>query len=255
MVLALGDWLLGGRALSFFVGKPIVMLQGVFCAMLLAGAIAAISVGDIPFLAAGAWSWGLFVACIMSMWIVSRQEREGAPAWEASDMPDLDRDEIPQDADTLREALLWMGLLAAVILGAGTVVSQAAEAAAEQTGLGQSFIGATLLGIVTSLPEISTLTAAIRLKRYAMAFGDIFGTNIFDIALIFVVDIVFDGDPVLGKVGDFSQVAAAIGIVVTLLYVAGLLRRREKPLGRMGLDSWAVVAAYVGGVAILYTLR
>lgn len=254
-VLALGDWVLGRRALSFQIGRPIVLLQGVFLCILLAMAISGISVGDVGFLGAGLWTTTLFALSGLLMWFVAREERGREPGWIARDLPDLDRDDEPKDAETLREALLWTLGLAAVILAAGTAVSQSAEAVAEQTGLGGSFVGVTLLGLVTSLPEISTLTAAVRRRRYALAFGDIFGTNIFDFALIWVVDLAYAGPPVLNEAGAFSQVAAALGIVLTLLYVAGLIERRDDTIGRLGLDSWAVLAAYAGGIALLFFLR
>ena len=255
VVLALGDWVLGGRALSYLIGHPIVLLQGVFLSILLAVAIAAISVGDVAFLGAGAWTTGLFVASGLLMWFVAREERGREPGWIARDLPDLDQDDEPRDADSLREAVLWTAALAVVILVAGTVVSQAAEAVAEQSGLGGAFVGVTLLGLVTSLPEISTLVAAVRRGRYALAFGDIFGTNIFDFALIWIVDLAYSGPPVLNEVGAFSQVAASLGIVVTLFYVAGLVERRDETIGRLGLDSWAVLLSYAGGIALLFFLR
>ena len=61
--------------------------------------------------------------------------------------------------------------------------------------------------------------------------------------------------PVLNEVGAFSQVAAALGVVVTLFYVAGLIERRDDTIGRLGLDSWAVVATYAGGLVLLFFLR
>ncbi|UWQ22953.1 sodium:calcium antiporter [Jannaschia sp. W003] len=254
LVLAIGDWVLGGRALSFMIGHPIVLLQGVFGALLFSVAIAAVSVGDVAVFGAGAWSLGLFVASILFMWFISREESSHPPGWEAKRMPDLGPEADPRDVG-LREAVRWTSICAAVILAAGVVVSQAAEAVAEQSGLGGAFIGVTLLGLVTSLPEISTLTAAVRRRRYSMAFGDIFGTNIFDFALIFAVDLAYDGPPVLNEVGVFSQVAAALGVVVTLFYVAGLIERRDETVGRLGIDSWAVVTTYAAGLVLLFFLR
>jgi cation:H+ antiporter len=72
------------------------------------------------------------------------------------------------------------------ILICGWVVTKASEAVADQTGLGTTFIGATLLAITTSLPELSTTVQAIRLGAYAMAVSSIFGSNAMDTALLFV---------------------------------------------------------------------
>jgi cation:H+ antiporter len=97
--------------------------------------------------------------------------------------------------------------------------------------------------------------AAVRLRRYEMAVSDIFGTNLFSVALVFLADAVYSGGPVLNEVGRFASVAALLGIAVTTLYIAGLVERRDQTLMRMGYDSLAVLAVYLGGLFLLYRLR
>ncbi|CAA7612903.1 hypothetical protein [Magnetospirillum sp. UT-4] len=48
---------------------------------------------------------------------------------------------------------------------------------------------------------------------------------------------------------------AFIGMVVTAIYLAGLIERSDRSLLRLGYDSWAVLATYCGGVVALYFLR
>lgn len=66
-----------------------------------------------------------------------------------------------------------------------------------------SAVGASV-GFATSLPEISSIYAAVKLERYSMVLGDIFGTNIFNIILIFVADLCYSGEPVLAQAGPFG---------------------------------------------------
>lgn len=73
--------------------------------------------------------------------------------------------------------------------------------------------------------------------------------------LIFFVDAVYSGGPVLNEVGTFSLFAALLGIVVTTVYLAGLIERKDRTILRMGIDSLVVIAAYAGGLVVLYTLR
>ena len=129
------------------------------------------------------------------------------------------------------------------------------EALSEQTGLGSSWFGALFVGLSTSLPEISTVQKAVRIGMPRPAFSDIFGTNLFDLGLIFVVDLAYAGAPVLNEVGAFSAFAAALCILLTSIYLAGLVERRDQAVGRLGLDSWLVLGAYLGGLAILFQLR
>lgn len=256
VVLSIGDWVLGGRALSFVIGKPEVLLQGIFGAVLLAVLSGAIAAGDRAFLGAGVWSLGLFAGSFLLLWFVTLAGQSERAGWVPQDMPDLgDVTGEENPPDTLPRAITMTAIMAAIILVAGFTLARTGDTLAVQTGLGESFIGVTLVGLATSLPEVSTLVAAVRLKRYAMAFGDIFGTNILNVALIWLIDLAYPGGPILNQVGAFSQVAASLGVVLTLLYVAGLVERRNDTLGRLGLDSWAVLVAYLGGVAVLFVLR
>lgn len=70
-----------------------------------------------------------------------------------------------------------------------------------------------------------------------------------------MIDAVYPDGPVLNQVGRFSSFAALLGIVVTTLYIAGLVERRDRTILRMGYDSLAVLLIYLGGIFLLYRLR
>ena len=52
-------------------------------------------------------------------------------------------------------ALLEFGVLAAMIIVAGTVLTRCADAFAEITGVGRLLVGSVLLAGATSLPELT----------------------------------------------------------------------------------------------------
>jgi cation:H+ antiporter len=161
--------------------------------------------------------------------------------------------DMPEQS-TVRLALR-IALLGAVILGAGYVLAQTAQTVADQSGLGESFVGAVLLGFATSLPEISTVVAAVRMRRYAMAIGDIFGTNLFNVIILVLVDALHSGPPVLPAAGPFAAFAALMAAVMTMIFVVGLIERRDRTVGRIGVDALAAIAVYIGGLFVLYQLR
>jgi cation:H+ antiporter len=88
-----------------------------------------------------------------------------------------------------------------------------------------------------------------------MALGDIFGTNLFNAALIFVIDILAPGEPVLDRVGAFSAFGALLGLVLTAILMAGVIERRDSAVLRMGWDSVMALAIYAAGIAVLFALR
>lgn len=258
-ILAIADAAIGRDALTSVVPDPVVLLQGALSILLLALVATGIVVGDASFLGVGVWSWSLLALYPLSVWMT--HQGQGRFPWhparnpeprDASPLPERRHDEFRAP---LVDLIARMILASLVILAAGFLLSETGDAIAVKTGLGASFVGVLLVAVSTSLPEVSTVLEAVRLHRYEMAVSDIFGTILFSVALVFLADAVHFGKPVLNEAGQFAAVAALLGIAVTTLYVAGLIERRDRTVLRMGYDSVAVLATYLGGVYLLYQLR
>lgn len=260
-LLAAVDPLSGREALTSFIVKPAMLFQVGLGIGLLAVVAFAIVVGDFPIFGVGIWSTLLFLLCLGALWSSARFEKrktwaaldEGGQAATGSTSDSSAGSEEPPN-ETLKLLIAKLAIAGAVIFAAGFLLSMSGDALAEQTGLGTSFVGFLLVGISTSLPELSTLTAAMKLKRHAMAVGDILGSNIFNLLLIFLTDLVFIGDPVLNYAGRFEIAAALLGIVMMAVLLLGLLERRDRTIFRMGYDSAALIVIFLGGVVILYAL-
>lgn len=252
VIICVSDALLRGQAITFQVAKPTVLLQAVFSCLLLCMVVAGVLVGDVSVFGVGLWSSAILLAGILLMWLISRYKND--QRWRPEPAPDHEKGEQKGKPENLRKAVLLTSGMGVIILVAGFLLSKTGDAIAGQTGISENFVGATLVGLATSLPEISTVVTAVRLKRYMMAFSDIFGTNIFDLMLIFLIDLAYAGPAVMNEQGSFAAFGAVLGIAVTLIYVSGLIERRDRTLARLGVDSWAVLSVYLGGVGILYYL-
>ena len=262
-VLAIIDLVIGRRALTAVVPEPAVLLQGALNVLLLSIAASGIVVGDVAFLGVGLWAWACLIGYVLSVWLLS--QTEGRRPWLAAEAGRVDSKLRKRERSTAKKkgksderlstTIIRTVIAALLILITGYVLSRTGEAIAEQTGLGSSFVGFVLLAISTSLPEFSTALTAARLGLYTMAISDILGTNLINIGLVFVVDAVDVGEPVLNRIGSFSVLGALIGIMVTGLFVAGLAERRDQTIWRMGIDSIAVLIVYAGGLGLLYSLR
>ncbi len=91
---------------------------------------------------------------------------------------------------------LWKGIIgflaaaAVLVLVTPQMVSSANEIAVV-TGLGTTFIGIALVALVTSLPEMVTTFAAVRIGADDMAIGNLFGSNMFNIFALGLTDVFF----------------------------------------------------------------
>jgi cation:H+ antiporter len=253
VIIAVADAALGRDAITSVLASPSVLLQGVLGILLLALVAAATMSVDIAFLGASLWSWLLVVGYAGSVWIIARSH--SSQAWKPVDGRHVEASTASGEDQSLRGLVTKTVLAGACVLVAGFFLAKTAEGISQQTGLGTSFVGAVLLAASTSLPEVSTVLGAVRLKRYEMAVADVFGTNLFNVTIIFVVDLLYDGPPVLREVGAFAGFGALLAIVVTALYLTGMIERRDRTLARMGYDSLMVLVVYFLGLVVLWQLR
>lgn len=115
-------------------------------------------------------------------------------------------------ADSL--TLLWLQLAAAaaLIVVAATFLARSADVIADKTGLGRSFIGVVMLATATSLPELGTGVSAITLVGESdLAAGDAFGSNLFNLFIIGLLDIYWRKGPLLTFVSYTSALVGALG--------------------------------------------
>ena len=123
-------------------------------------------------------------------------------------------------------ALLWLQLLgaAAVILVASNFLAKSADVIAIKTGLGRSFIGVVLLATATSLPELGLGVSSITLfDEPDLAAGDAFGSNIFNLLIIGLLDLYWRNGPILNRVSATSTVVAALGILIISLTIVAMV--------------------------------
>ena len=96
---------------------------------------------------------------------------------------------------------------------------------------------------------------AVRLRSYTMAFSNIFGSNLIMIALLLPADIFYRPGPILSQVDASASLALIIGLIVTVIYIIGLVVRSRRQLFGLGLDSAAVLGIYALALVAFYQLR
>jgi cation:H+ antiporter len=134
-----------------------------------------------------------------------------------------------------------------VTLVAGVLLEQSGDGLADALGINGVLFGATFLALASALPEISTAIAGIRMQRYTLVFGDIFGGNAFQLILFVLADLLA-GQPVLTHEGRANAWIGMVGLVMTTIYVAGLILRKPRRYGGLGVDSWVTALIYALGL-------
>lgn len=258
-VLAAADATMAHAALTAFPRKLSHALEATMLALLLALLLAIAFVGDRTLaLGMGAGSVALGLAYAGALTLLNSYEK--SETWQPVEMPESAQEIVAGVTTSNLDQIALSGLAirfaaaSAAILVCGLTLTMTVSALAEQTGLGTSFLGVTLLAFATSLPEVTTTFAAVRIGAYTMAIANIFGSNLLMVALVFPADFAYRGGPLLAALDATTTLALLSGLAVTLIYVAGLLVRSRRRVAGMGVDSALVIGAYVLTLIAYYHL-
>lgn len=258
-ILAVADGFAGHAAISWYPRKTTIIMEGVFLALLLALLLATLMVGEITLAGwIGAGSTLLAICYVLTMAILREHEESGS--WVPVEVPEAGMAEtegplVSHFPDLGNNAMYFLfGALSIGLAIAATLTVFMAERIAAQTGFGTGFVGVTMLAAVTSLPELTTTVAAVRIGAYTMAISNIFGSNLLMLALIWPADVFYRGGPILQKFNPVLDLSLISGLIVTLIYVAGLVLRSRRTIFGFGLDSIAVLGVLAVTMAF-YWLR
>ncbi len=161
----------------------------------------------------------------------------------------------PADAERrMRGTTLAGGLVlcAAVVVAAGLWLDHLAVELAATTVLGSGFIGTFLIAATSSLPELSVGIAAVRVGAYDMAVANIFGSNMFNLAIIPVVDALYRRGGLISDASSSHLLTAVIGILLTGIALFGVTCRSRRTIMRLGFSSVAIVLLYFAGSYLLF---
>jgi len=260
-MLAIADSFARHAAVTSFPRKTTSVLEGIALAFMLALLMTVLTVGKTVALFHVGLGATLLGICYFAILVMLRRHDKDDP-WmpvqvpEPGDVPEDDGPFVSSFPDLATGQLnLRFALLTAAILVSGAMTVAMSERIAEQTGLGTGLVGVTLLAAVTSLPELSTTIAAVRIGSYTMAISNIFGSNLLMLALVWPADILYVKGPILAEFEPVLDLALVSGLLVTMIYVTGLIVRNRRTVLGFGYDSLAVLAVFAATLVLYWVNR
>lgn len=256
-ILAMSDFWAKGP-ITNYPRKANHALEATLLVFLLSVALVVTNLGETIVVAGvGLGSFCIAIFYCGAIWLLRKYDNSSD--WVPVDLPDPDPLAFPAPTglmQTSSKALIWQvsgASLAILVFGLYLVVF--AERIATQSGLGTGFVGVTLLAAATSLPELTTSIAAVRIGAYTMAISNIFGSNLIMLVLVFPADILFRGGAILQQTSQTVSLALSFGLAVTAIYLIGMIVRRKPKIGAFGLDSILVLFAFIASLAAYYNVR
>jgi len=152
------------------------------------------------------------------------------------------------------QALAVFTVLGLMLIASASFLAHAADRIADATGIGRVWIGTILLAGATSLPELATDIAAVKIGAADLAAGDLFGSSMANMAIFAVVGL-FVGK--LTPPGRSAEVMALAALAMLLNASAALfvmLRPTSILLG-VAPQSLLLASVYCLGMYALYRNR
>jgi len=141
---------------------------------------------------------------------------------------------------------IYFIISAAFIIGAGVWLAFIGDEIAQVYGWGQSFVGSLFLAFTTTLPEITVSFAAMRIGANDMAVANMIGSNLFNMTIIPVDDLLFLKGPVLAAVSESHLVTAFTVMLMTMIFIAGLSFKPRRFLRLSWWNSSLILLFFLG---------
>ncbi len=187
---------------------------------------------------------GFVLALVAYIWLTIPQERRGAPTGALHDKEVALGAVDPALEPGAKRPASWtavalaLGGLVAILLGGGLLVDGAVTLA-RTFGISETVIGLTIVAIGTSMPELVTsLMAALR-RQGDVAFGNIVGSNIYNILGIGGATALIAPGTVPVEIARFDALVM-LGVTLLLVLVAATGLKVDRREGGVLLAGYGI---------------
>lgn len=116
---------------------------------------------------------------------------------------------------TKNQILARFGIFSIMLVIVSIALTFTTDILAQKLNLGMTVAGALLLGVATSLPELTSSISLVRMKNFNATTGNIVGSNLFNFSILFIADITYSGNSIYFSNPEASNLVIA-GLIATL---------------------------------------
>jgi cation:H+ antiporter len=152
---------------------------------------------------------------------------------------------------TYKKIAIMFTLWALVVVVSSYFVTIVADNLGTELNLSKSFAGAIFLGVATSLPELTAVMTLMKLKNYEAALGNIIGSNVFNMTIISVVDILYIKEDIFNELVNNAEARENVsyllilGFINSIILMFALLRKKAISKITYMIPSVMILIAYL----------
>lgn len=141
------------------------------------------------------------------------------------------------------------------VAAAGIRLARDGDAIATRTGMGGLWVGAILVAGATSLPELSIDLNAVLQGNPNLAVGDLFGSNMANMAILAGADLAVRGGRMLTRVAINQALIGVLAIALSAIAAVGVLAGDGFSVLGLAGPTMVIGFAYVAGMRLLHRNR
>ena len=157
-------------------------------------------------------------------------------------------DEFKDETAVTTSLSLKQIIIRFILVSIGLVISSIliTYVTAARLNLGASLAGALLLGIATSLPELTSCVSLVKIGNFNVSVGNIVGSNLFNFLIIFISDVLFIGGTVYDFAESQTRNLVIFGIISTILMLT-VLKIKDKVKNKyiLYIPSIGIIVSYL----------
>lgn len=152
---------------------------------------------------------------------------------------------------TLPRIIVRFIIMAVLLIASSIAITVVADRLAAELKLGASLAGALLLGIVTSLPELTSSIALVRKGNVNASVGNLLGSGLFNFCILAFADVFYRKGSMYDSPGSVSLVI--FGFVASALTIFTLIVKKNKGASeKLGLRVLYTLSGV--GIIVCYVL-
>lgn len=141
---------------------------------------------------------------------------------------------------------------ALIVVAAGTALPYVGKELADYHGWGTSLVGTLFIALATTLPEMVVTLGAVWLGAIDLAVGNIFGSNLFNMLILFADDLLYRPGPLLQLASQVHMVTAILVMMMIGFALVGIiLRPRRSAVVLLSWTTLCILLLFLLNTAIL----
>ena len=167
--------------------------------------------------------------------------------------PSQEKDVTSKSDESSKRVYTIFCMSSVFIIGAGVWLATVGDEIAATTDWGQSFVGSLFLAFTTTLPEMTVSFTAMRIGAVDMAIANMIGSNLFNLTVVPVIDVIYSKGPILTNVSESHLVTAAAVIIMTTLFIIGL-RFKPKRFFRLSWWNCTLIILFIASICFSFNM-